>query len=121
MAMDDESFVARAKRRAKPREILATVALARIEDYFTVSPRGALPAASPVDWSNPAYKAVSVEWRGDVGEMDRRRLEAQLLPRTSYRERVDESLRPEEVGDARARPHLGRGEPAPRHGGGELP
>jgi putative DNA methylase len=100
MAMDDESFVARAKRRAKPRDILASVALARIEDYFTVSPRGALPVASPVDWSNPASKAVSVEWRRDVGEMDRRRLEAQLLPRTSYRERVDNSRRPEEVGDA---------------------
>ncbi len=100
MAMDDESFVARAKRRAKPREVLAAVALARIEDYFTVSPRGVLPATSPVDWSNPAYKGVSVEWRRDVGEMDRRRLEAQLLPRTTYRERVNESLRPEEVGDA---------------------
>ena len=100
MAMDDESFVARAKRRAKPREILALVALARIEDYFTATPRGVLPAASPVDWSNPAYKDVSVEWRRDVGELDRRRLEAQLLPRTSYRQRVDESHRPEEVGDA---------------------
>ena len=100
MAMDDESFVARAKRRAKPREILASVALGRIEDYFTVSPRGALPTASPVDWANPAYKAVSVEWRRDLGEMDRRRLEAQLLPRKSYRERVDDSLRPEEVGES---------------------
>jgi putative DNA methylase len=100
MAMDDESFVARAKRRPKPREILASLALARIEDYFTVSLHGTLPFASPVDWSNPAYKTVSVEWRRDVGEMDRRRLEAQLLPRTSYRERVNDSRRPEEVGDA---------------------
>src|SRR6187397_1334508 len=31
MAMDDESFVARSKRRLKPREILGAVALARIE------------------------------------------------------------------------------------------
>src|SRR6478752_8177431 len=45
MAMDDESFVARSKRRLKPREILGAVALARIEDYFTVKPRGILPAA----------------------------------------------------------------------------
>jgi putative DNA methylase len=100
MAMDDESFVARAKLRAKPREILASVALTRIEDYFRVSPRGALPTSAPVDWSNAAYRAVSVEWRADIGEMDRRRLEAQLLPRMSYREMVNESLRPEEVGDA---------------------
>src|SRR3954449_11472014 len=34
MAMDDESFVARAKRRAKPREIIGTLAISRISDYF---------------------------------------------------------------------------------------
>jgi len=99
MGMDDESFVVRAKRRAKAREVLGSVALSRIEDYFTVSPRGVLPAASPVDWSNRAYSAVSVEWRRDLPEMDRRRLEAQLLLRGTYRERVEESRRPEEVGD----------------------
>ena len=42
MAMDDESFVARWKRRPKPKEILATLSIARIADYFTVEPRGRL-------------------------------------------------------------------------------
>jgi len=34
MAMDDESFVARWPRRPKPREILATVSIARVAEYF---------------------------------------------------------------------------------------
>src|SRR5213592_1185056 len=38
MAMDDESFVVRWPRRAKPREILAALSIARIGDYFTVQP-----------------------------------------------------------------------------------
>lgn len=100
MAMDDESFVARSKRRAKPREVLSAVALARIEDYFTVKPRGILPGSSPIDWSRRDYDAVSVVWRADANELDRRRLEAQLLPRGTYRERVDEARRPEEVGSS---------------------
>src|SRR6266702_3294197 len=40
MAMDDESFVARWPRRPRPKEILATLSLARISDYFTVVPSG---------------------------------------------------------------------------------
>ena len=99
MAMDDESFVIRWKRRAKPKEILGTVSLARITDYFTVEPADLLPATAPVDWANPAYDNVKVAWRGDIAEMDRRRIEAQMLPKTSYFERVDVSYRPEEVTD----------------------
>ena len=102
MAMDDESFVARSQAPARSRrEILATVALARIEDYFTVSPRGVAAASVARGLVEPRlHGSVGRVARRIVGEMDRRRLEAQLLPRTSYRERVDESLRPEEVGDA---------------------
>ena len=40
MAMDDESFVVRWKRRPKPKEILGTLSIARIADYFTVEPDG---------------------------------------------------------------------------------
>src|SRR5208282_5111784 len=36
MAMDDESFVIRWKRRPKPKEILGTLSIARIEDYFVI-------------------------------------------------------------------------------------
>lgn len=97
MGMDDLSFAARAKRRPKPREILAALSLARIRDYFEVTPDDALPASAPVDWTNPAYEKARVAWRADLPERDRRRLEAQLLPAAPYRERVGASHRPEEV------------------------
>jgi len=38
MGMDDLSFAARAKRRPKPKEILATLSLTRLRDYFEVKP-----------------------------------------------------------------------------------
>lgn len=97
MGMDDLSFAVRAKRRPKPKEILGKLSLARIRDYFTVTPDDALPASSPIDWSNPAYAKAKVAWRKDLPERERRRLEAQMLPRVPYRERVKDSYRPEEV------------------------
>lgn len=99
MAMDDESFVVRWKRRPKPKEILATLSLARIEDYFAVEPEGVVTASAPVDWSKSEYQKVKVTWREDLTELDRRRLEAQMLPHSSYRERVEQARRPEEVMD----------------------
>lgn len=99
MAMDDESFSVRWKRRPKPKEILGKLSIARIDDYFTVEPEDVLPTSAPVDWSNPDYNKVKVIWREDLTELDRRRLESQLLPPASYRERVDEARRPEEVVD----------------------
>jgi putative DNA methylase len=99
MAMDDESFVARWKRRPRPKEILATLSITRIADYFTVEPEGALPAFAPVDWSKPEYAMVKVAWRSDCSELERRRLEAQILPKVPYREWVNQAQRPEEVMD----------------------
>ena len=164
MAMDDESFVIRWKRRPKPKDILAALSIPCIEDYFTVTPnvghsiknsppsphgtpwgegrgeglslpanvaphpnplpgvpgRGnkksrekttektlhqipfvtptkGLPVSAPVDWSNADYDGVKVRWRDDISELKRRRLETQMLPKTSYRERVNAARRPEEV------------------------
>jgi putative DNA methylase len=97
MGMDELSFAVRAKRRPKPKEILAALSLARLRDYFEVSPDNALPTSAPVDWSNPSYASAKISWRADLPERERRRLEAQLLPTASYRERVGESRRPEEV------------------------
>jgi putative DNA methylase len=97
MAMDDESFVARWKRRPRPKEILATLSIARITDYFSVDPGSVLPSAAPVDWAKPEYGTVKVAWRPDVTELERRRLEAQMLPKAPYRERIDQARRPEEV------------------------
>lgn len=99
MAMDAESFAIRWKRTTKPREILAEVAITRITDYFEVEPEGILPLSSPVDWSRSEYNNVKVNWRRDISLLDRRHLEAQLLPDEPYRERVNQSHRPEEIGD----------------------
>jgi putative DNA methylase len=97
MAMDDESFVVRSGWRPMPREILATLSIAHIADYFSMEPVGVLPTAAPVDWSNPEYAKVQVAWREDLPELERRRLEAQILPKVPYRERVEQVQRPEEV------------------------
>lgn len=99
MAMDDESFVARWPRRSKPREILATLSIARIADYFVSDPPMLLPTSAPVDWSKPELSGVKVQWREDISELERRQLEAQMLPKVPYRERVDKANRPEEVMD----------------------
>jgi len=99
MAMDDESFVDRWPRRPKPSEILATLSIARISDFFVSDPPLLLPQSAPVDWSKPELKDVKLTWRDDITELDRRQLEVQMLPKTSYRERVDEAKRPEEVAD----------------------
>jgi len=99
MAMDDESFVVRWKRRPKPKEILGEVSLTCLTDYFTVEPENVLPVSAPVDWSKPEYNDVKIAWREDLSELERRSLEAQLLPRTPYRDRVGQARRPEEVMD----------------------
>ena len=99
MAMDDLSFVARSKREIKPKEILAQVPLSRIADYFTLEPEGILPVSSPIDWTDPMFRVVKVTWRGDVSPFNRRLIEAQVLPIIPYRERVDQAMRPEEVGE----------------------
>lgn len=100
MAMDDESFAVRWKRRPKPKEILESLSIARIADYFTIEPEGVLPVSAPVDWAKSEYANVKVIWREDLTELERRRLEAQVLPRVPYRERVDAAKRPEEVIDS---------------------
>jgi len=100
MAMDDESFVVRWKRRPKPKEILATLSISRISDYFIAEPEGLLPPSAPVDWSDTDYTGVKVSWRKDLTDLERRRLEAQMLPKIPYREWVAAAKRPEEVMDS---------------------
>jgi putative DNA methylase len=102
MGMDDETFAVRAKSRPKPKAILARLALADIREYFTVLSDDDFPIASPADWSTSALKDVKVIWRDDISEMDRRRIEVQMLDLTSmsYRQRVEKTQRPEEVGNA---------------------
>ena len=99
MAMDDESFAVRWKTQIKPKDILGVLSIARISDYFVTEPKAVLPSSSPIDWSKPEYASSKVNWRAEVPELERRRLETQVLPKTSYRELVEESYRPEEVMD----------------------
>jgi putative DNA methylase len=98
MAMDDESFAVRWPRRQKPQNIIGTLSIA-IRDYFNVEPESALPKFGPVDWSLRQYENVKATWRDDITELGRRRLEAQMLPKTTYRERVEIARRPEEAMD----------------------
>jgi putative DNA methylase len=58
MAMDDESFAVRAKRRPKPNEILGRIFISRVTDYFTLEPEGVLPSSAPIDWYYPEYDVV---------------------------------------------------------------
>jgi putative DNA methylase len=99
MGMDAASFAARAARRPRPKEVLASLPIQRITDYMAVEPVGSLPQSAPVDFSNPEYDAVKVAWRADVPEVERRRLEAGLLPHARYRELVQAAKRPEDVPD----------------------
>ena len=100
MAMDDESFVVRWKRRPKPKEILERLSIAAVLDFFVIEPEGIIKESSPIDWTDEDFKDLKVYWRKDLNEMYRRMLEAQMLPQVSYRERVDSANRPEEVGDS---------------------
>ncbi len=81
MAMDDESFVVRWKRRPKPKEILATLSIDEVSDFFVFEPEGILPTAAPILWSKPEYDQVKIKWREDITEFERRHLEAKMLPK----------------------------------------
>lgn len=100
MGMDDLSFVVRWKRRPRPKEILAALSLDRIADFFDVSPEGSLPASAPVDRDILLRNGVTVQWREELPERERRRIEARMLPTLPYRERVAAARRPEEVAEA---------------------
>ena len=99
MAMDDESFAARAKRRPKPKEILSKLAISCVADYFESEPAGVLPHSAPIDFAEGSLDGVKVRWREDVPLVERLRLETQMIPEGSYRDRVEASNRPEEVND----------------------
>lgn len=99
MAMDDESFAARAKRRPKPKEILAKLAISKVANYFESDPEGVLPISAPIDFSDETFDGVKVRWTEEVSLVDRLRLESQVLPEGSYRSRVEASNRPEEVAE----------------------
>ena len=99
LAMDDESFVVRCKRRPKPADILANLSFSDINGYFISDPPNVLPVSSPVNWSVMELKSVKVRWREEITELTRRQIEVQMLPIEPYRKRVEMANRPEEVMD----------------------
>ena len=100
LAMDDESFVVRWKNRPTIKDILGTLTIPDILEYFTIHPEGILPRSAPVDWSKYEIEKIKIGWRIDISETKRRNIEARLLPKIPYRERVAQAIkRPEEVGD----------------------
>lgn len=136
MAMDDLSLRVRLGRPTIP-EVLAVVRLESIDAYFTVEPEGSLPRTAPLkltelgrvrnsrrgdvpttviepDSARRIAAPITVRWRDDVAEAERRRLEAKTLPRKPYRELVSDAQRPEQVGNGvythiweRVNDHLG--------------
>lgn len=66
MAMDDESFVPRWKRKFRPKEILEKIKIDDVEAFFQSDPSGILPKSSPIDWTDDAYENIRVQWRDDV-------------------------------------------------------
>lgn len=96
MAMDDESLAIRRKRPPRPKEILETLSLDPISEYFSALP-DVLPDKGPVNWSNASYDGVVVSWQPHVTEQQRRALEVRMLPAVPYRDRLDELWRAEEV------------------------
>ncbi len=95
MGMDDESFVVRFSKRPRIQEILSKVKIDNIYDYFKIPPGFALPISSPFNISD--YENMDISWREDITELERRKIEAKALPSLSYKEKVSNSKRPEEV------------------------
>lgn len=136
MAMDDASLRVRLGRPTIP-EVLAAVRLESIDAYFTVEPEGSLPRTAPLnlaelgsvrnsrrgdvlttvvepDTAGRIATPITVRWRDDVDETERRRLEARTLPRKPYRALVNDAQRAEQIGDSvhahiweRVNAHLG--------------
>jgi putative DNA methylase len=80
MAMDDESFVsggsaARSRRKSSPRSPSPNLPTT---SPFVLHPSSLIP--SPGTGRSRNTQDVKVAWRNDVPELERRRMEAQMLP-----------------------------------------
>ena len=94
MAMDDESFVARWKRRPSPKRSSPTSPSLASRITSRSIPQASCRDHSPVDWSNSGLRQGQGRVARRCPELERRRLEAQMLPRVPYRERVGKAKRP---------------------------
>lgn len=99
MAMDEDSYIYRMKRRYSPKEIVATISLPELREFFEVTPDDALPESSPIDWTNEDYDEVRIVWKEGVSEKKKREIEIRCVPKAPYIERISKVNRPEEAGD----------------------
>ena len=103
MGMDDLSV---SKRRGLPSAKLAveTLHIEDIEEYIRVTPEGQLPMSAPFRIEDYPYydkhgfaKYAKVHWRSDVNPDDVHRLCLPLLPKESYKDRIGNAKRAEEI------------------------
>lgn len=97
MGMDDRSLAIRRRNRPKLSEIAAALPGAEASKYFLDPAAG--PASATTALSNTKGKKLKIAWRDDISESERRRIEAKMLPPMPYKDLIEESFRPEEVGD----------------------
>ena len=120
MGMDDLSV---SKRRGLPSAKLAveTLEIEDIEEHVRVTPEGQLPMSAPFRIEDYQYydkhgfaKYAKVHWRSDVNPDELHRVCLPLLPKESYKERIGNAKRAEEMFDnlhthiwSRVNQHLG--------------
>ena len=86
MAMDDESFVARWPRRPSPKEILATLSIACVADYFIADPTRRAANLRTDGLVEARVRKVKVTWRDDISaSCNAAGLKCKCLPRVPYR------------------------------------
>jgi putative DNA methylase len=111
MAMDDKSLVMRLGKRLSAVALVAKIPNLEIEKYFEVNdPSGVLPKKSPFNVNDYTTeievkgKKVKVtptlKWKDSVSHSERLGIEVLALPPQTYRERVYDASRPEEVGES---------------------
>jgi putative DNA methylase len=97
MGMDNLSLAKRLKTRLKPAEILSSIKLDNIYQFFDVKPEGSLPLHSPINVND--YTGTKVTWKAGTSEDQKHTLESKVLAQRSFQDLVDEGFRTEEVGD----------------------
>jgi putative DNA methylase len=101
MAMDDASFLER-WGVPTPTHIVETLTLPNLFDYFTVTPNKGIPGITPLklaEYADADGVVSEVRWRDGVDTETQQRLELEAIAHVPYRARVDESKRPEQLGD----------------------
>lgn len=108
MAMDDESFLVRSGHPT-PEDIVQTVPLPNLYEYFDVEGAEGLPGLTPVNLSD--YETADegrpvIAWRDDVPDSTRHHLQLESIARTRYRDRVATAKRPEQVPQSALQAHI---------------